>query len=112
MTQVEAVKIIASERLRQQTVEGYDPSHDDKHDRSQLWFAARCYHASANSGDVNAFLDWWPWDLKYWKPIKRDGTQEVDKKLCLIKSGALIVAEMSRLDRALGKVVEELQKYE
>jgi hypothetical protein len=73
------IEEIAAERARQISVEGWTPEHDDGHDFGQMSSAAACY----------AF---WPWDEKWWKP----GTPRRN----LVKAGALIVAEIERLDRA------------
>ncbi|MEB3421767.1 hypothetical protein VK682_24660 [Salipiger manganoxidans] len=46
-----------------------------------------------------AWLQLWPWDRKWWKPTtpRRD----------LVKAGALIVAEIERLDRAALRAAQE-----
>lgn len=93
-----AVRDVMVERLRQQTVEGWTPDHDDEHRPGELACAASCYGFNAfNDGH---FRDdgtpvGWPWGAEWWKPTtpRRD----------LIKAAALILAEIERLDRAEGK---------
>ncbi len=83
--QGEAVADIASERRRQMEVEGWTAEHDDQHDLGQMAGDAASYAVGSP--------DWyWPWDRKWWKPTNR--------RRNLIKAGALIVAEIERLDRA------------
>ena len=77
---------IAAERKRQIEVEGWTVEHDDKHSDGSLAMAATCYatvYPLAGS--------YWPWDIKWWKPK--------DRRRDLIRAGALIVAEIERLDR-------------
>jgi hypothetical protein len=103
---------IAAERRRQVEVEGWSPEHDDKHRDGSLAQAAGCYvfHAAAYqrvrynidlaayraSPPRDRFLSGfnlsWPWDRAWWKPK--------DPRRDLIRAGALIVAEVERLDRA------------
>lgn len=102
-----AIDDIAAERLRQIEVEGWTQEHDDGYDTGDLARAASCYALSASEEGV-AFDDflyddngaplcprWWPWDADWWKPnvARRD----------LVKAGALIVAEIERLDRAASR---------
>nr|WP_313634440.1 hypothetical protein [Brevundimonas diminuta] len=96
-----AVTDIAAERQRQVDVEGWSDSHDDEHDGYQMARAAGCYafHASRedDDGDTGMFVSaavhhGWPWDRAWWKPKSR--------RADLVRAGALIVAEIERLDRA------------
>lgn len=92
-----ALEDIASERHRQIEVEGWTPEHDDCHAHGELAAAAATYavlrsHVGAINGPGSAMLEeLWPWNASWWKPTspRRD----------LIKAGALIVAEIERLDR-------------
>lgn len=81
--------LIVRERLRQISVEGWTPEHDDQHDDMEMSEAALSYllHAIPHAG-VTKF---WPWDKAYWKP----SSQLRD----LVKAGALIAAEIDRLQR-------------
>ncbi|MFH1806853.1 MAG: hypothetical protein ABID63_18385 [Pseudomonadota bacterium] len=104
-----AILDIQAERDRQITVEGWTAEHDDVFRAGQLACAAAAYSAhaaypvglaGANLGNVHHVL--WPWHKCWWKPTtpRRD----------LVKAGALIVAEIDRLDRiGLLKSQEEWQ---
>lgn len=100
-----AILDVIAERQRQQSVEGWTPAHDDKHDNNEMAFAASCYafHSAAASWDfeddgtpydIHQAPKNWPWDSRWWKPTspRRD----------LVKAGALIIAEIERIDRATG----------
>jgi hypothetical protein len=81
-----AIQEIAAERGRQIEVEGWPPEHDDAHDENQLAYAAACYA-------VGMPMDgYWQWDASWWKPGP-------DRRRRLVKAGALIVAELERLER-------------
>ena len=97
------IEIISEERQRQITVEGWMDEHDDKHGAGELAFAAKAYaeHAGFQSAiegseygkvKTNYIPDMWPWDPKWWKPIN-------DRVRNLAKAGALIAAEIDRLQR-------------
>ena len=79
---------ISAERLRQHREEGWTEDHDDKHDAGELADAAACY-ALGKPWEIVKQL--WPWQMNWWKPT--------DKRRNLVKAGALIVAEIERLDR-------------
>jgi hypothetical protein len=88
---------IAAERLRQITEEKFDEPHDMKWRNSELIKAAICYAvASTYSVGYNfssgTLRRWWPWDREWWKPSSR--------KRNLIKAGALIAAEIDRMEKA------------
>jgi len=92
------VAAIAAERQRQIEVEGWTPEHDDQHDDDQFIHAAACYAAAASKARDKAPLifedtirSMWPWDWKWWKPK--------DHRRNLVRAGALIAAEIDRLDR-------------
>lgn len=85
------VEIIAAERERQQTQEGWTPDHDDEHGEGELRKAALCFLADVWS-DTRCPRGW-PWHWKWWKPSD-------DQILNLAKAGALIAAEIDRLQRA------------
>lgn len=100
-----AAKDIIAERQRQISEEGWTPEHDDKYNDFQLALAAAGYaqnvadyageycqpHSSINWTDAPE-PEAWPWSPVWWKPTnpRRD----------LVKAGALILAEIERLDRA------------
>lgn len=101
---------IANERLRQISVEGWTPEHDDQHSSGELAGAAGYYakHVNArqwcfknNPDDYQCEPEpsGWPWAAEWWKPK--------NPRSDLIRAAALIVAELERLDRAAGFTVEE-----
>lgn len=84
---------VQAERRRQVEAEGWTPEHDDEHDTGALASAAGCYamfSLAYPAGDPSHF---WPWDKSWWKPSP-DGRRN------MVKAGALILAEIERLDRA------------
>lgn len=92
---------VIAERLRQVTGEGWTPEHDDQHSNGELARAAACYAVMAvreefiTDGEYAAQQKKlpfnWPWDPAWWKPVspRRD----------LVRAGALILAEIDRIDR-------------
>ena len=93
-------ELITEERQRQISVEGWTPQHDDEHSDGSLAVAAACYATQAYQGlyeegmKVRTFiLRYWPWHPKWWKPTPDDRVRE------LVKAGALIAAEIDRLQR-------------
>lgn len=91
--------MIARERARQTSVEGWTPAHDDKHRGNELTLAAISYAEVVASPDEQAeTLDQsaptgdWPWADKWRKP-------SADPVRNLVKAGALIAAEIDRLLR-------------
>lgn len=92
---------IGIERARQRAVEGFDARHDDEHADGQLARAAAAYamHSAVyplNAGWYSQVLEWlWPWSVQWWKPK--------DRRRDLVRAGALIVAEIERLDRSAAR---------
>ncbi|WP_418592058.1 hypothetical protein [Ponticoccus sp. (in: a-proteobacteria)] len=93
---------IAGERKRQIEAEGWTPEHDDEHTGGELAKAAGCYAwAAAQSDGLREILvtppPTWPeeWAADWWK-LK-------DRRSDLVRAGALIAAEIERLDRAASK---------
>lgn len=90
----QAVLDVTAERRRQVQVEGWGTEHDDEHAAGELVAAAACYaaHATGYVWDGEWPSEVWPWNLDSWKPTtpRRD----------LVKSAALILAEIERIDRA------------
>ncbi|MBP1873508.1 hypothetical protein J2Z19_003223 [Ensifer adhaerens] len=80
----EAARDVLAERDRQKAVEGWSTAHDDQHVDHELSRAAASY-AIGN-------VAYWPWSLAWWKPC--------DRRRNLVKAGALIIAEIERIDRA------------
>lgn len=97
----QAVADISSERIRQISVEGWSKDHDDSHDAGQLARAAACYADPNDHSGFFALPRRWPWAPQCWKPSCDDGCDSIgpERRRDLIKAGALIVAEIERLDR-------------
>jgi hypothetical protein len=97
------VDLIHAERERQVQDEGYGPDGDDDYVDGQLPLAAVSYAkvAAAKSigipGPYNIAPPEWPWDPEWWKPSPSAGAK--DAILDLVKAGALIAAEIDRLQR-------------
>lgn len=79
----------AIENGRQVEVEGWTTDHDDTHLDGEMADAAALY-ASLRVRHITGFATW-PWDAKWWKPK--------DRRRDLVRAGALILAEIERLDR-------------
>ncbi|MEM7069834.1 MAG: hypothetical protein AAF478_13230 [Pseudomonadota bacterium] len=93
-----ALEDIAAERQRQLEKEGWTLEHDDTHINGEMATAAACYALAVvdeQDGGILRLPDKtpyvWPWDDKWWKPC--------DRRRNLVKAGALIIAEIERLDR-------------
>ena len=105
-----AARDVLAERQRQVDVEGFTAPYDDAHEYGDLALAATAYaaHSCRRGAQGDVFVSrcrgptlragWfdlprllWPWGLG-WKPAepRRD----------LVRAGALILAEIERLDRA------------
>lgn len=84
---------VMGERVRQITAEGWTPEHDDAYQSGELANAAASYAMTEPPmrHDNSAPL-YWPWAGSWWKPT--------DRRRDLVKAGALIIAEIERLDRA------------
>ena len=70
------VELIAGERERQVSEEGWTAEHDDSHIRGELAMAGACYAAPSQifskeeSADGICFLDPWPFD-HHWDKRER-----------------------------------------
>lgn len=87
-----AARDVLAERQRQISAEGWAPEHDDKNTAEQLALAAVCYALPQGDYTIPEPPEFWPWDVAWWKPG--------DRRRELIKAGALVLAEIERLDRA------------
>lgn len=94
---------IAAERRRQKTDEGHTDEADDQWKEGQLARAAVCYTVPTEFFPVlfgkarfDGVPDFWPWDKKWYNPKAARRVQD------LVRAGALIAAEIDRLDREQG----------
>lgn len=96
------IESIAAERQRQIEEEGWTSEYDDGSIEGQLAHAAACYAWIAGAseperefyGAKTSSVQGWPWVEDWWKPTTR--------RRDLVKAGALIAAEIDRLDRVVG----------
>lgn len=87
------VGVIRAERERQVAEEGWTTTHDDEHDNGALARAAAVY---AIPEDSRHGILWVLWPISWrWKPSPDDRVRE------LAKAGALIAAEIDRLQRVM-----------
>ena len=87
---------IIAERNRQISDENWSAGHDDQHTDEELVAAAICY--AGHPKDLRHpkdVPDMWPWSEGWWKPSR-------NKIRNLTKAGALIAAEIDRLERRAG----------
>ena len=94
-------KLIAQERKRQIEEEGWTAVHDEQHRDGDLALAGVCYVMDAVSDMRDRHEEkWlalisdalWPWECMWWKPT-------LDRVRQLVKAGALIAAEIDKLQR-------------
>ncbi|WP_259467025.1 hypothetical protein [Pseudomonas aeruginosa] len=90
---------VQAERRRQVEAENWTPEHDDQHSDGQMAQAAGCYALHAGGigtdwpgGIRNGSALFWPWDEEWWKPKSAREN--------LVRAGALVLAEIERLDRS------------
>lgn len=102
------VFLIGVERQRQIEEEGFSVENDDKYANGELGSAGVCYSALEfyRNADADEYEDKkehgffpWPWHLSWWKPSD-------DPVKNLVKAGALIAAEIDRLNRLKAKQAE------
>ena len=102
------VALIAAERRRQIEIEGWTPKHDDDHQDGAMAVVATCYAMPPGRlirrmrpSDEAGIPTMWPWHPAWWKPK--------DRIRDLVRAGALIVAEIERIQRrqAAGKFTFE-----
>lgn len=116
--ELRALGFMQLERARQVDEEKYTNEDDDAHQDGSLWQAAFFYATTALKPPVWPFMYFkkWPWSPEFFKPWKKDAsgnyTTEIDKERCLVKAGALILAEQERLARAMEKVVAKLAEIQ
>ncbi|AOJ13646.1 hypothetical protein [Burkholderia vietnamiensis] len=88
-----AARDVLSERHRQIEQEGRMPSDDDRYNEGQLPDAAAAYVLAASGWDISTAAYYWPssWAGCWFKPTTT--------RRNLVKAGALILAEIERIDR-------------
>lgn len=95
-TSIRAMKDVAEERRRQFESEGFVTTCDDDYTNNELAVAAACYalgkHEIVTNNVPRFSVGLWPWAFSWWKPTTY--------RRNLVKAGALIIAEIERLDRA------------
>lgn len=97
----DAARDVLAERSRQTEVEGWSAEHDDCHDRSELAQAAACYALSGTPVDEALFIHGkWKDKIDLFWPFCRSWFRPTNRRRDLVKAGALILAEIERLDRA------------
>lgn len=101
---IEAIHLIEQER-KLQIEKGFTAEHDDKHRRGEIATAGVCY-AALGASQSRCYMDFpasqihvpkkehleWPFEDESWRPSD-------DKIRNLVRAGALIVAEIERLQR-------------
>ncbi|MFX1675166.1 hypothetical protein PWR63_23450 [Paraburkholderia sp. A2WS-5] len=90
----DAERDVLAERARQVSEEGWTPAHDDQHGDHEMSCAAGCYAMYTLSYPAGDPPPAWPWAADWWKPTTH--------RRNLIKAGALILAEIERIDRQGG----------
>jgi hypothetical protein len=95
-----AAQDVLAERQRQVNAEGYEPEHDDEHVNGEIGAMAAFYAMPDGARD-------WPatetgYGETFGEAIKPEGWEGKtgDRRRELVKAGALILAEIERLDRA------------
>lgn len=101
---------VIAERRRQINEEGWSADHDDQHDKGEMALAAASYaytstlvnseieaHKNAlwgsPSGVFSVIRHLWRWEPRWFKPQ--------NKRSDLVRAGALILAEIDRIDRQI-----------
>ena len=109
LTVQDVARDVLAERTRQISVEGWTPAHDDRHAAGEMAGAAACYAMQVALDHIGrddlhttvsrTIRELWPWAAHWWKPTGR--------RRDLVKAGALILAEIERLDRAALRAIAE-----
>lgn len=91
----QAARDVLAERARQVDAKGFNHARDDKYIGLQLAGAAASYLILAAGGREDDARTFWPWRQEWLKPS--------EQRRYLEKAGALLLAEMERLDRAAAR---------
>lgn len=90
-------ELIAKERARQINEEGWTQQNDDKHESNELAYAAASYLLDFIEPEGDHYK-LWPWEPEGFKPTPENPIRQ------LTKAGALIAAEIDRLQRIKSSV--------
>jgi|GEM_PF-1910844 len=106
---VKQLQALVIERLRQIRDEGFSEKHDDQHVQGELAIAAACYAEEAfcqlrepdRLPEISQIVPaHWPWEPNWWKP-------SLDARKNLVKAGALTLAAIGVIDRAIERELLE-----
>lgn len=103
--QMNGAELIAAERDRQVSEEGWTPEHDDAHTHGELAKAAGVYAMPFNGSWKESEWPWEPESLRF-----HHGGGNGGRVRELVKAGALLAAEIDRLQRL--SVVREGDRQE
>jgi hypothetical protein len=101
------IERIAAERQRQIESEGWSAEHDAEHSGGELTRAAAAYCLAERDRrhHTKAIVpSCWPWGRTWWKPSPDNRIRELEK------AGALIAAEIDRLQACHPTADKELRK--
>lgn len=91
----DSARDVLAERRRQIEREGWTPARDDQYRDHELSCAAGCYAMYTLAYPAGDPPPAWPWAADWWKPTTH--------RRNLVKAGALILAEIERLDRSAAR---------
>ena len=100
-----SLQSVLAERIRQIQVHCFYPEQDEEYVNGDLAQAGACYaieaakQAPETEDAMRLVPEAWPWMAASWRPH--------DQRRNLVKAGALILAEIDRLDRAAALVQKE-----
>lgn len=100
LDKLEAVRDVLAERQRQVETEGWTAEHDDRHRDRSLALTAALYATPIpllerrELAGGTAYVDPWCWDRRW------DKRRKHSERRRLVIAAALLLAEISRLDRA------------
>ncbi|OLF53769.1 hypothetical protein [Pseudomonas chlororaphis] len=100
-----SLQSVLAERIRQIQIHCFYPEQDVEYVDGDLAIAAACYateafvQATETEGAMRIVPESWPWMAVTWRPR--------DQRRNLVKAGALILAEIDRLDRAAASTQKE-----
>jgi hypothetical protein len=92
----DGAQLIAEERERQISQEGYHARIDDQYTERDLAYGAAAYLDFALGDAAEDAATMWLWDEDTFKPVPNNELRN------LVKAGAMIAAEIDRLQRLKG----------